>query len=193
VARTRNACLLAVVALVAGCGGGERREIKRYRLPSPSMLPTYEVGDIVSADLAAYEDEAPRRGDVVILHPPARADARQCAIPSEPADGRPCERPTQAVDRDVQFIQRVTGLPGEWLKVRDNRTYIARSRAGPYVAQEEPFVRHGTPCTELCNLPKPIRIAPGHYFVMGDNRGESSDSRVWGPVPRTSVIARVVR
>jgi signal peptidase I len=182
--------VLAAVLVAAGCGGSNDKELMRFRLPSPSMSPTYKVGDTVTADLAAYKDEAPGRGDVLILYPPAGAESVQCGIPSEPADGRPCERPTSEVDRSVSFIQRVTGLPGEWLSVRNNRTYIGDRRLGPFERQEEPFIAVA-PCDQLCNLPKPIRIPADHYYVMGDNRGEASDSRVWGPVPRSSIRGKV--
>ena len=56
--------------------------------------------------------------------------------------------------------------------------------------QNEPFIAKGTPCDELCNLRKPIQVPPGHFFMMGDNRGESDDSRDWGPVPKKWIIGR---
>ena len=54
---------------------------------------------------------------------------------------------------------------------------------------EEPYIRAcGT--SPVCNLPKPITIPPDHYFMMGDNRGESDDSRYWGPIPREWIIGK---
>jgi signal peptidase I len=191
----RIAFLFAAVAAgacAAGCGGAARGDTKSFRLPSPSMVPTFKVGAIVTADLGAYKRHPPRRGDIVILYPPSGAASFACGVPSEPADGRPCERPTILEDRTVKFIHRVTGLPGDWLYVQNNRTYIGRARAGRYVQQKEPFIARNTPCDELCNLRKPIHIPADHYFVMGDNRGEAYDSRAWGPAPRSSVLAKVL-
>ena len=156
------------------------------------MRPTLNVGDFVRADLLAYRHHAPQRGDVVIFRPPRGAAEQRCGVPSEPTDGRPCERPAGGRDESVTFIKRVVGLPGEWLKVEDNRTFIGKSRRGPFTQQSEPFILAGTPCGELCNLRKPIRVPPGHYYTMGDNRGESDDSRDWGPVPTSFLIGKVV-
>ncbi len=57
------------------------------------------------------------------------------------------------------------------------------------VAAEEDFIRPCNPGGE-CNLPTPITIPPDHYFMMGDNRGESDDSRFWGPIPRDWIIGK---
>ena len=55
--------------------------------------------------------------------------------------------------------------------------------------QKEPFIGPSANC-DICNLPKPITIPKGHYFMMGDNRGESEDSRAWGPVPKKWIIGK---
>jgi signal peptidase I len=157
------------------------------------MKPTLSVGDFVRVDLLSYKKHPPRRGDVVTFRPPKGAvDQRGCGVPSEPADGRPCERPAGGRDDSVTFIKRIVALPGEWLKVESNRTFVAKTPRGPFTRLPEPFVLENTPCGELCNLRKPIRVPPGHYYMMGDNRGESDDSRDWGPVPAGSLIGKVV-
>jgi signal peptidase I len=183
---------LTAAALLPGCSDEGHGTIHRhFRIPSPAMEPTIKAGAIVDADLGAYMHQLPQRGDIVIFFPPLGASNQQCGIPSEPTDGRPCERATPARDPKVKFIKRIAGLPGDWLYVQNNRTYIGRQRGGPYVQQREPFIAKATPCDELCNLRKPIRIPPGHYFVLGDNRGQSDDSRDWGPVPFSSIIGEV--
>jgi signal peptidase I len=185
--------ILLVAALFPGCAGEGHGSLERaYRVPSPAMKPTVNVGDFVRADLLAYKDHPPQRGDVVVLRPPRGAAEQRCGVPSEPTDGRPCERPAGGPDGSVTFLKRVVGLPGEWLKVEGNRTFIGKSRRGPFTQLPEPFILQGTPCGELCNLRKPIRIPPGHYYTMGDNRGESDDSRDWGPVPAGFLIGKVV-
>jgi len=72
-------------------------------------------------------------------------------------------------------------VPGDRLKVLGGRVYIdGRLR-------KEPFIRPDTSCP-ICNLPREITIPPGHFFMMGDNRGQSADSREWGPVPKKWII-----
>jgi signal peptidase I len=191
----RLTALAAVYAALAGCGGsggGPRADIETLRLPTPNMVPTFKVGTVVKADRAAYRSHGPQRGDIVILYPPSGATRGACGNEAEPGDGHPCEAPTLTTDHTVKFIQRVTGMPGEWLYVEGNRTFVATARAGPYRMLEEPFIASDTPCDDLCNLRKPVHILPDHYFVMGDNRGESNDSRNWGPAPLNSVLAKVV-
>ena len=67
--------------------------------------------------------------------------------------------------------------------VKKGRVYLNGSRK----PQKEPFIRPDPSCG-ICNLPKTIKIPPGHFFMMGDNRGESADSREWGPVPKKWII-----
>ena len=73
--------------------------------------------------------------------------------------------------------------PGDRLKVVDGRVYIDGERQG------EPFVRPDANCP-ICDLPEEITIPAGHFFMMGDNRGESADSREWGPVPEDWIIGK---
>jgi signal peptidase I len=189
--RLLSGAVLLLAALLSGCGDGHGTLHRHFKIPSPAMAPTIKVGTVVDADLGAYLHHPPQRGDIVIFSPPVGASSQTCGVPSEPTDGHPCERPTPAADPKVKFIKRIEGLPGDWLYVQDNRTYIGTRRSGPYVPQKEPFIPPDTPCDFLCNLRKPIRVPPGHYFMMGDNRGESDDSRDWGPVPRSSLIGKV--
>jgi signal peptidase I len=167
--------------------------VKPFRIPSPSMVPTLKVGQRVLVNRIGPHFGDPSRGDIVVFKPPRGADPDrdQCAIPSEPADGRPCEKGTDEQSKN-NFIKRVVGLPGDWLKVKQNRVYIAKARAGPYELQKEPFIsKDSVPCTgDLCDLPNPIQVPAGHFFMMGDNRGASDDSRKWGPVPKKWIIGR---
>jgi signal peptidase I len=154
---------------------------KAFRIPSGSMEPTLRIKDRV---YALYED-TPERGELFVYHRPAGAEV------SGETCGRPhgaraaCDRPTPR-QADGTFLGRVVGMPGDRLKVVRNRVHVNGARG------DEPYVRT-EPCNPpVCNLPKEITIPPDHYFMMGDNRGESDDSRFWGPVPRDWLVGRVV-
>jgi signal peptidase I len=157
--------------------------VKPYRIPSPSMVPTLEVGQRVLVNRLGTHFGDPHRGDIVVFKPPLGADTHQCGVPGEPADGHPCSKPTDKKSPN-NFIKRVIGLPGDHLFVRNNRAYINGKPLN------EPYINKTTVCDELCNLQKPITIPPGYFFMMGDNRGESDDSRDWGPVPKKWIIGR---
>jgi signal peptidase I len=176
-------CVVAMVLSVAGCGSSKGLHTKLYRIPSPAMEPTYKIGDHVVANLDAYKSATPKVGDVLIFHPPMGASQQHCGVPSSPADGHPCAKPAGGPDENVQFIKRVVAVPGDQVSIRGNRTFLNGRR------QDEAFIK-ASPCDILCNLPKTITIPPGHYFMLGDNRGESADSRVWGPVAADDLIGR---
>ena len=179
--------LLFVAAVVADV----TKFLRTYRIPSPNMVPTLKVGDHILVAKMSFPFSGPHRGDIVVFYPPAGSNSQQCGVPASPADGHPCGRPTKGRSANT-FIKRIVAVPGEWIKIENNRVYRARSQAGPFKQAKEPFIAPGTPCGELCNLPKPIQVPPGHYYMLGDNRGESDDSRDWGPVPRKWLIGRKI-
>jgi signal peptidase I len=154
--------------------------VKPFRIPSESMEPTLDIGQRVLVDRVTYRFSDPHRGDIVVFKPPAGADSNACGIPSEPDDGHPCARPTPTKSKS-NFIKRVVGVPGDRLKVIAGRVYIDGT------LQKEPFIRPDAGCP-ICNLPKEIKIPAGEFFMMGDNRGQSADSREWGPVPKKWII-----
>jgi signal peptidase I len=181
---TTNSLIEFVVIIAVALGlaiGIQAFLIKPFRIPSPSMVPTLQVGQRVLVNRIGTHFGDPSRGDIVVFKPPAGADTHQCGIPSEPDDGHPCAKPTPNRS-DSNFIKRVIGLPGDMVSVRNNHAYINGK------ALTEPYINKGTLCDNLCNLPKPIKVPPGHFFMMGDNRGESDDSRDWGPVPKKWII-----
>jgi signal peptidase I len=155
--------------------------VKPFRIPSVSMDPTLNVNQRVLVDRVSFRFSEPHRGDIIVFKPPKGADDDRCGNPAQPANRQPCEKPT-AGESDENFIKRVVAEPGDLIHVENNRVYINGK------LQREPFLNEDTPCQELCNLPKDIRIPPDHFFMMGDNRGESADSRQWGPVPKDSII-----
>lgn len=154
--------------------------VKPYRIPSPSMEPTLAIGQRVLTNRLI---NTPSLGDVVVFHPPHGADpiSPVCGAPSE-GDGhaQPCDSPTAAESAQT-FIKRVVGMPGDRISIRGGHVY----RNG--VREKDSYI---LPCgaDSSCNFPQTITIPPGHYFMMGDNRGQSDDSRFWGPVPGNWII-----
>jgi signal peptidase I len=148
---------------------------KPYRIPSPSMEPTLHCAkpvaycegrfsDRVIANRLAYRFRAPERGDIVVFEAPQAAD--RCGV----GDG------------GSPFVKRIVGLPGEVVSTREGVVFIDGDRlVEPYVAPSRRGSESGT-------WP---RIAPNHYFVLGDNRTRSCDSRTWGTVPRDDLIGPV--
>jgi signal peptidase I len=156
--------------------------IKPYQIPSQSMEPTLDVGQRVLVNRFLYHFTDPGIGDIVVFHPPAGADkGAECGVPHGPKEA--CPRPT-AAESSQNFIKRIVAGPGDTLAVRNGHPVV-----NGVEKTDEPYIRPSTACA-VCNLPKAITVPPGYYFMMGDNRGESDDSRFWGPVPRGWIIGR---
>jgi signal peptidase I len=156
--------------------------VKPYRIPSGSMLPTIHLGQRVLANRLISH---PSVGDVVVFHPPAGADPNppECGNNSE-GDGRsaPCDQPT-AQESAQTFIKRVVAGPGDRITITDG--HVTRNGVREKDGYTAPC---GADATVPCTFRTPITIPPGHYFMMGDNRGNSDDSRLWGPVPDKWII-----
>ena len=183
---------LCLLAGLAGCGETSHK-LKVMRVASPNMSPTYHQGELVTVDLDAYKTARPKRGDVVLFHPPRGSDPSvdRCGTPSQPTNGHPCDRPLGGPLYPLVFIERVSATGGDWIAIRRNRVYLGRSAKGPFRLQ---VGRRVAAClSPLCNLPKPARVPEGSYFMTGDNRDESNDSRKWGPVPFEWIDGKVGR
>ncbi len=172
--------LVVVVALALALAEGVQAAIvKPFRIPSGSMEPTLQVGQRVLVDRLAYDFHKPHRGEVVVFHPPSQLT---CAVPVGAQE--PCPQSVKTDGGDY-FVKRVIGLPGDRLSVREGHPVINGREL-----THEPYI---TPCGEVpeCNMPKTIVIPAGHYFMMGDNRGNSDDSRFWGPIPESWIVGEV--
>jgi signal peptidase I len=155
--------------------------VKPYRIPSGSMEPTLKIGDRVLVDRAGHRLGAqPELGDIVVFHPPAGADAEPPACGAPAQMHAPCDRPT-AGPSDQTFIKRVVALAGDSVAIRNGHVIRNGRRAA------EPFA---APCggVDGCDLPDAITVPRGTVYMMGDNRGNSLDSRFWGPVPIAWII-----
>jgi signal peptidase I len=157
--------------------------VKPYRIPSPSMVPTLDIGQRVLANRLINH---PSVGDVVVFHPPHGADFNNpvCGDPNQGGQGgtnsQACDTPT-AQESSQTFIKRVVAGPGDTIQIVNG--HVIRNG----VREKDSYI---LACGNLpaCNFGKPIKIPPGDYFMMGDNRGASDDSRFWGPVPDKWVI-----
>jgi signal peptidase I len=155
--------------------------VKPYRIPSPSMVPTLAVGQrILTNRLISH----PSVGDIVVFHPPHGADLSNpaCGNPNEGGGhSQACDLPT-AAESGQTFVKRVVGGPGDRIQIVDGHVY----RNG--VREKDPYIEQCGAGDSSCNFRTPIVVPPGDYFMMGDNRGASDDSRFWGPVPDKWVI-----
>lgn len=160
--------------------------IKPYRIPSGSMLPTLHIGQRVLVNRTGFAFSSLHVGDVVVFHPPR--DDQACVDPSE---GQPGEGPypdracdvAQAQDSSTTFIKRLVGLPGDRLQIRNGHVF----RNG--VREHDSYA---VPCDNAasCSFPGTIIVPRGEYYMMGDNRPNSEDSRFWGPVRRGWIIGK---
>lgn len=173
--------LVVIVAVALGLALGiQAFLVKPYRIPSESMVPTLEVGQRVLVNRIGTRFTDPKVGDVTVFHPPTGSETNECG--AEQREGQACPRPTPERS-DVNFIKRIVAGPGDTVAIVEGHVVLNGER------QEEPYVN---PCPQpsdpACNFPTPLRVPAGHYFMMGDNRGASDDSRFWGPVPDDWII-----
>jgi signal peptidase I len=156
--------------------------VKPYQIPSGSMEPTLDPGQRVLVNRVVYHLGDPKIGDIVVFHPPVGAEnGVDCGV-RRPPPKAPCPRPTPEKS-DTNFIKRIVAGPGDRLSIHNGHPVVNGIEA------KEDFIR---PCqgAQGCNLPETITIPDDMYFMMGDNRGASDDSRFWGPVPRDWIIGQ---
>jgi signal peptidase I len=168
--------------------------LKPYEIPTGSMRPTLQIGQRVIVDrFTEHLGGDPKIGDVVVFHPPLGAVPEEqdpgekvprCGI-QVPAPDALCSEPSNE-HADRAYIKRVVALPGDRLKVVN----------GIPIVNGEPLKGdwNTIPCKGAagCDFPEEIVVPPEHYFMMGDNRPGSDDSRYWGPVPRDWIIGKAV-
>ena len=174
------AAVVVVAAAVAGCSSQERT----YVMPSSSMEPTIHCARPAQGCLAPHADhvrahvlshgDVVRRGEIVVFQTPPAAKIR-CG-----AGGT--------------FVKRIIGLPGDELKENSGYLYVRR-RGTKWRKLIESYVkpdRRAADHTPPSVWPGPGEyLKPSQYFMVGDNRGSSCDSRVWGAVPRKNLIGPV--
>ncbi|HUZ69094.1 MAG TPA: signal peptidase I [Candidatus Saccharimonadales bacterium] len=171
---TIEVLLIAVVLYIAIAFA-----LQTVRVDGESMVGTLQNQDLLLASKISYDfGQNPQRGDIVILIPPA-----------DPAQ---------------DFIKRVVGLPGDVIEINGDHTptqvLIKPGGKGAFQVLDEPYLPQAwTTLKDCCmtsgqasSTPQPITIPASEYFVMGDNRNFSSDSRVFGLVPRKNILAKAI-
>ena len=154
--------------------------VKPFVIPTGSMEPTLEPSQRVLVNRLAYDFGSPQRGDIVVFHPPS---SLSCADAKAPVD-EPCPK-SVSTPSSQYFVKRILGLPGDHLRIKDGHPVI-----NGHEVTDEPYI---TQCGNVpaCNMPIVITIPKGEYFMLGDNRGDSDDSRYWGPIPATWIVGEV--
>ena len=131
-----------------------------HKVSGLSMFPTMHDGDFLLTEKVTYKLGDPKRGQIIVLKNPR--------------------------DESQDFIKRVIALPGDTVKVEGDKVFVNGGQiADAYLPTNTPthagsFLTEGTT----------IKAGPNQYFVMGDNRGHSSDSREWGPITKQEIVGR---
>jgi len=126
--------------------------LQPHRVKGDSMLPNFHDGELLLTEKVTYRLYKPRRGDVIVFRAP---------------------------QRNVDFIKRIVGLPGNTVRIEDGTVFIDDERlAEPYETQKT----QGSAT---------VVLGQDEYFVLGDNRGSSSDSRSFGPIKRNAIKGKV--
>lgn len=137
-----------------------------HQVNGQSMIPNFQDGEHVMTDKISYKFREPMRGEVVVFHAPPAAGC---------VEGTGCD-----------FIKRIIAVPGDRVAVHDNAFWInGQKLPEPYIPDNFEIL------PGRATLDEEIYLAPDEYFVSGDNRPHSSDSRFWGPIAKDDIVGRV--
>ena len=127
-----------------------------------SMDPTFSTGQFLIVDRLTYRFEEPKRGDVIVFK-----------YPNNP---------------NIYYIKRIIGLPGETVSIKDGKVTITNDQNHDGIKLNEPYIEASHASAETLK----VTLDPTEYFVIGDNRAQSSDSRSWGPLDRHFIVGRPI-
>ncbi len=179
---------LIVVVAVGLAIGIQAYVVKPYRIPSGSMLPTLQVGQRVLVDRIGLDFVEPHVGEIAVFHPPKEAEQEVCGEPhTVKLGGAACDHP-QSEASGVNFIKRIVAGPGDEMFVKEGHVFRRAAGQREFKPEHDPYIRPCPGVQECMDFSTAVKIPPGHWFMMGDNRGESDDSRFWGPVPTGWII-----
>jgi signal peptidase I len=157
--------LVAVALLLAGLVRTFVFQV--FWIPSTSMVPTLDVNDRIVVDKLFFSPSDVHEGDIVVFsHPPLD----ECGE-----------------SQQTDLVKRVIGLPGQTIYSQGNTIYInGKPLSEPYLPSHDPL---GKP---IASKQHPYKVPPGDFYVMGDNRAISCDSRYWGPITGSSIVGKVI-
>jgi signal peptidase I len=160
-----TAVIIVVAVLLAGLV--RTFAFQTFWVPSASMTPTLGVYDRILVQKAFFSWHDVHEGDIVVFsHPPLD----QCPGPQQ-----------------GDLVKRVIALPGQTIYSSGNGIYVnGRLLAEPYLPRYDPL---GPP---IASSQHPYRVPPGEFYLLGDNRSDSCDSRYWGPIEGASIVGKVV-
>lgn len=130
-----------------------------HKVSGNSMFPTMHDGDYLITEKVSYKLGSPKKGDIIVLKNPR--------------------------DESQDFIKRIIALPGDTIKIENNRVFVNGG------TQPETYLPPNTP-TRSGNFLREATVSmdPNQYFVIGDNRNHSSDSREWGPITKDEIVGK---
>jgi len=166
--------LLIVVVVAVGLAVLLRTfVVQTFSIPSGSMEPTLNIGDRIVVDKLSYDLHGVGRGDIVVF---ARPPAENCA-------GAPVS----------DLVKRVIGLPGETISLSGNGYVLINGKRldETWLPKSVQGTTYPGPSGTPYSLVHPYKIPAHDYFMMGDNRGDSCDSRFWGPIPKSLMVGKV--
>ena len=139
--------------------------IQPHQIRGVSMVPTFHDREYILTDKVSYRFSNPERGDIIVFQAPK--------------------------DHELDFIKRIIGLPGERVKIQNGSVYIYNDKNPNGVKLNEPYLADpSTSPGDFASEGEIITLGENEYFVMGDNRPRSSDSRVWGPIQKNEIVGR---
>jgi signal peptidase I len=166
--------LLIVVVVAVGLAVILRTfVVQTFSIPSGSMEPTLNIGDRIVVDKLSYDLHGVGRGDIVVF---GRPPAENCA-------GAPV----------ADLVKRVIGLPGETISLSGNGYVLINGKRldETWLPKSVRGTTYPGPSGTPYSLVHPYKIPANDYFMMGDNRGDSCDSRFWGPIPKSLMVGKV--
>jgi signal peptidase I len=140
--------------------------VQPFRVNGPSMQPNLHTNNLVLVNLLAYDFGSPQRGDVIVFHPPISTDDRASSEPGE------------------YYVKRIIAVPGDTIKLTTTAVYVDGKKLN------EPYIDTLQGDIENPSVVPTITLHKDQYWVMGDNRDNSQDSRFFGPITRSAIIGK---